>query len=768
MQAFRTALRKVWSDSGSKKIPGEVLKVTELVFADKSGAWGTPLVPVERKPAANDVGMVAWTMEMLTPEFPSGRTIVVVANDVTFRAGSFGPREDAFFQAATELACQRKLPLIYLAANSGARIGAAEEVKSCFRVGWSEEATPEKGFQYIYLSSEDYARVGSSVIARELKLQSGETRWVVDTIVGKEDDLGVENLSGSGAIAGAYSRAYRETFTLTYVTGRTVGIGAYLARLGMRCIQRLDQPIILTGFSALNKLLGREVYSSHMQLGGPKVMATNGVVHLTVSDDLEGVSAILRWLSFVPPHVDGPLPVSPSLVDPPERAVEYLPETSCDPRAAIAGLDGGAAGEWLGGIFDRGTFVETLEGWAKTVVTGRAKLGGIPVGIVAVETQTVMQVIPADPGQLDSHERVVPQAGQVWFPDSATKTAQAILDFNREQLPLFILANWRGFSGGQRDLFEGILQAGSTIVENLRTYNQPVFVYIPMAGELRGGAWVVVDSKINPEQIEMYAEKTAKGNVLEPEGMIEIKFRARELLDCMGRLDGELAGVKAELRRAEARGASVEVEALRQRVRAREKQLLPLYTQVATKFAELHDTSYRMAAKGIIRRVVEWRSCRSFFYRRLRRRVAEASLVRTVLGAAGDQLSQGAAKAMIKRWFLASKSGGEMAEALWEDDEAFFAWKEAPANYEEQLAELRVQKALHGLSGLCKSAADLKALPGGLAALLAEVRELTLHLLRPFQPALHSLTKNSYFCNLKQVEPSAKAQLVEELRRALG
>ena len=38
-----------------------------------------------------------------------------------------------------------------------------------------------------------------------------------------------------------------------------------------RCIQRSDQPIILTGFAALNKLLGRDVYTSQMQLGGPKV-----------------------------------------------------------------------------------------------------------------------------------------------------------------------------------------------------------------------------------------------------------------------------------------------------------------------------------------------------------------------------------------------------------------------------------------------------------------------------------------------------------------
>jgi acetyl-CoA carboxylase/biotin carboxylase 1 len=555
-------------------------------------------------------------------------------------------------------------------------------------------------------------------MAHELKLESGETRWVIDTIVGKEDGLGVENLSGSGAIAGAYSRAYKETFTLTYVTGRTVGIGAYLARLGMRCIQRLDQPIILTGFSALNKLLGREVYSSHMQLGGPKIMATNGVVHLTVSDDLEGVSSILKWLSYVPSHVGGALPIVKPL-DPPEREVEYLPENSCDPRAAISGtLD--VNGKWLGGIFDKDSFVETLEGWARTVVTGRAKLGGIPVGIVAVETQTVMQIIPADPGQLDSHERVVPQAGQVWFPDSATKTAQAILDFNREELPLFILANWRGFSGGQRDLFEGILQAGSTIVENLRTYKQPIFVYIPMMGELRGGAWVVVDSRINSDHIEMYAERTAKGNVLEPEGMIEIKFRTRELLECMRRLDQQLITLKEKLQEAKSNKDFGTYDSVQQQIKSREKQLLPLYTQIATKFAELHDTSLRMAAKGVIREVLDWRNSRSVFYRRLHRRIGEHSLINSVRDAAGDQLSHVSAMNLLKDWYVNSDIAKGREDA-WLDDEAFFRWRDDPLNYEDKLKELRVQRLLLQLTNIGDSALDLQALPQGLAALLSKL-----------------------------------------------
>lgn len=46
--------------------------------------------------------------------------------------------------------------------------------------------------------------------------------------------------------------------------------------------------------------------------------------------------------------------------------------------------------------------------------------------------------------------QIIQQAGQVWYPDSAFKTAQAIKDFGREGLPLLIFANWRGFSGGMK------------------------------------------------------------------------------------------------------------------------------------------------------------------------------------------------------------------------------------------------------------------------------------------------------------------------------
>jgi len=138
------------------------------------------------------------------------------------------------------------------------------------------------------------------------------------------------------------------------------------------------------------------------------------------------------------------------------------------------------------------------------------------MGVVAVETRLTETRIPADPANPASRETVLAQAGQVWFPDSAFKTAQSIQDLGGEGLPLIIFANWRGFSGGTRDMYGEVLKFGSFIVDNLRNYKQPVFVYIPPCGELRGGAWVVVDPTINEAMMEMYAPGGTSPNPANP------------------------------------------------------------------------------------------------------------------------------------------------------------------------------------------------------------------------------------------------------------
>lgn len=214
------------------------------------------------------------------------------------------------------------------------------------------------------------------------------------------------------------------------------------------------------------------------------------------------------------------------------------------------------------------------------------------------------------------------EAGQVLYPNSAYKTAQAIFDFNREGLPLIIFANWRGFSGGQQDMYDEVLKQGSKIVDGLSSYKQPVFVYIVPNGELRGGAWVVLDPSINAEQMEMYADVEARAGVLEPEGIVEIKMRRDKILKLMERLDPVFATLKKESvdqsRTAEERAATVE------KLATREKHLEPSYKQAVLLYADLHDRTGRMEAKGCAKRM-EWTNARRYFYWALRGRVARSS-----------------------------------------------------------------------------------------------------------------------------------------------
>ncbi len=55
-------------------------------------------------------------------------------------------------------------------------------------------------------------------------------------------------------------------------------------------------------------------------------------------------------------------------------------------------------------------------------------------------------------------------------------------------------------------------------------------------------------------------------------------------------------------------------------IRARQQALLPVYRQVATAFAQMHDSPVRMVAKGVLRGIVPWPQARPFLAARLRRR----------------------------------------------------------------------------------------------------------------------------------------------------
>ena len=54
---------------------------------------------------------------------------------VSSSPGSFGVAEDDFFFKASEYARERGIPRVFIACNSGARIGLVDELKPKFKVG---------------------------------------------------------------------------------------------------------------------------------------------------------------------------------------------------------------------------------------------------------------------------------------------------------------------------------------------------------------------------------------------------------------------------------------------------------------------------------------------------------------------------------------------------------------------------------------------------------------------------------------------------------
>ena len=224
-ELFRQALRGTWkaisSIHPSMKVPDDLLESRELLLDEKG-----QLLEVDRDPGTNSCGMIAWICTAKTPEYPKGRRFIVIANDITFKIGSFGPVEDRYFHKVTQLAQKLGIPRVYLSANSGARIGLAEELIPLFSVAWKDDKDYTKGFNYLYLTPQVHRQLedsGRKEVLSELIVENGKERYKITAIIGLEDGLGVENLQGSGLIAGATSRAYEDIFTITLVTCRSVG-----------------------------------------------------------------------------------------------------------------------------------------------------------------------------------------------------------------------------------------------------------------------------------------------------------------------------------------------------------------------------------------------------------------------------------------------------------------------------------------------------------------------------------------------------------------
>jgi acetyl-CoA carboxylase carboxyltransferase component len=250
----------------------------------------------------------------------------------------------------------------------------------------------------------------------------------------------------------------------------------------------------LGGPPLVKAVVGEDV--SAEELGGSKVHTEiSGVADLEVADDRACVAAVKEYLSFFPTSNLEQPPVLPC-DDPADRMDEAL--VSLVPDSARRAYD---MKKVIGHLVDHGRLFEIKPAWARNLITGLARMGGRPVGIVANQPMVLG-------GALDV--------------DAADKAARFIMLCDAFHVPLLFLQDVPGFLVGSKVERQGIIRHGAKMLYAVSEATVPK-VTVVVRKAYGAGYFVMCGRAYEPDLI--VAWPTAEISVMGPEGGTNIIFR---------------------------------------------------------------------------------------------------------------------------------------------------------------------------------------------------------------------------------------------------
>ncbi|MGH2808946.1 MAG: acyl-CoA carboxylase subunit beta [Actinomycetota bacterium] len=250
----------------------------------------------------------------------------------------------------------------------------------------------------------------------------------------------------------------------------------------------------LAGPHLVKAAVGEEVTAEEM--GGSKVHCkVSGVGDLEVEDDQACIDAIRKYLSYFPASNQGELPVIES-TDPADRRAEELYDiVPANPRQAYD------VHKVIRAITDDGDFFPMKPDWAKNLVTGFARFGGRPAGIVANQPKFLG-------GALDVN--------------SADKAARFVWLCDAFNIPLVFLMDCPGFLVGSAVEKQGIIRHGAKMLFAVAEATVPKVTVVMRKG-YGAGYYVMNGRAYEPDVIVGWP--TAEISVMGPEGAVNIIFR---------------------------------------------------------------------------------------------------------------------------------------------------------------------------------------------------------------------------------------------------
>ena len=231
-------------------------------------------------------------------------------------------------------------------------------------------------------------------------------------------------------------------------------------------------------------------------LGGADVHGgTSGVAHFVHDSEAECLQAIRRLLGFLPLNNldDPPERQTPDPADRrDERLLDLIPDSANKPYDMH---------EVVGRVVDDGEFLEVQRGYADNILTGFARLGGRPVGIVANQPAVLAGVLDIS---------------------ASIKAARFIRFCDCFNLPVVTFVDVPGFLPGVTQEHGGIIKHGAKLLYAYCEATVPKLTVITR--KAYGGAYDVMSSKHIRGDVNL-AWPSSEIAVMGPKGAVEILFK---------------------------------------------------------------------------------------------------------------------------------------------------------------------------------------------------------------------------------------------------
>jgi len=227
------------------------------------------------------------------------------------------------------------------------------------------------------------------------------------------------------------------------IMGNCIAGGGYLPVLCDQLLMTEGSGLYLAGPALVKAAIGHDVGTE--ELGGAKMHAEiSGTVDYREKDDPACLHRLRSLVEKLPE--DDEMPQDCESIHDPHRVYDLVGaqnEKDYDVH------------DLIGCLADKGSVQEYKSGFGKTLVTAFAKIGGMPVGIVANQRQHQQ----TGQGEVE--------LGGVLYAESADKGARFIMDCNQMQIPLVFLQDVVGFMVGVAAEESGIIRSGAKMVNAL-------------------------------------------------------------------------------------------------------------------------------------------------------------------------------------------------------------------------------------------------------------------------------------------------------------